>query len=105
MALNNKHAEEISEGDLQSLIENGVAEGVTIDYKEAPYGGSDVDRKEFLFDVSSFSNAAGGTLVIGMKEDHGIPVDLCGISNLEQIPWRSVTRTGSGTVSNLGFLA
>ena len=83
MALNNKHAEEISEGDLQSLIDNGVAEGVTIDYKEAPYGGSDVDRKEFLFDVSSFSNAAGGTLVIGMKEDHGIPVDLCGISNLE----------------------
>jgi Putative DNA-binding domain len=39
-------------------------------------------KKEFLADVSSFANAAGGHLVIGMKEQAGLPVELCGLSNI-----------------------
>ena len=36
--------------------------------------------KEFLKDVSSFANTAGGHLIIGIKEDAGTPVELCSLS-------------------------
>ena len=82
MALENKRADQTTERDLDALIENGVSEGTTIDYKESLYGPLDDDKREFLFDVTSFANAAGGHLVIGMKEEEGLPTDLCGLENL-----------------------
>ena len=37
-----------------------------MEYKRETYGTNDDQRREFLADVSSFANAAGGDLVIGM---------------------------------------
>ncbi|MCC6626545.1 MAG: ATP-binding protein [Chloroflexi bacterium] len=82
MALANLRPDAISKQDLQALIDDQVSEGTTIDYKAAPYGTSDEDRREFLFDVSSFANAAGGHLILGMRAAEGIPTDLCGLDNL-----------------------
>lgn len=79
MALN-KPLDEISEDDLQALVTDKVAEKKTIEYKGAALpGNADADKKEFLADVSSFANAAGGHLIYGIKEDSGMPVEICGV--------------------------
>lgn len=83
MVLDSKAANEITEADLQSLIDDGIGEGTTIDYKESLYGSADEDKREFLFDVSSFANAAGGYLILGVKEEGGLPTDLVGLENLD----------------------
>ncbi len=40
---------------------------------------SDSDKKEFLYDVSSFANASGGHLIYGIKENAGVPIEICGL--------------------------
>jgi hypothetical protein len=75
--------EKITETDLQDLIANAVAECRTIDYKQAPPGGTDSDKKEFLADVSSFANTAGGELILGMTEDKGVPTGVVGIGTAD----------------------
>lgn len=69
----------INERDLQSLVDNGVAEGILFDYKAALYGASDSEKKEFLKDVSSFANTAGGHIIIGMTENCGVPTGVIGV--------------------------
>jgi Putative DNA-binding domain len=72
-------AEFETEADLQQLWDNEVAEGILIDYKRDLYGGSDLEKKEFLKDVSSFANTAGGRLIIGMSEQGGTPNGIPGV--------------------------
>lgn len=76
-----KNIDEITEQDLQSLIDNSVTESKTIEYKRSLPSNSDSDKKEFLADVSSFANASGGELIFGIIEDRntGIPKELEGI--------------------------
>ncbi len=78
MALD-KPIEEINEVDLTSLIDAGTPELKTLDYKQSLPGNSDDDRKEFVADISSFANAAGGHLIYGMRADEGVPVELLGV--------------------------
>jgi hypothetical protein len=75
--------EKIGEADLQQLIDNAVAEGRTIEYKQALHGGTDSEKKEFLADVSSFANTAGGDLLFGISEDKGVPVKVVGIGTTD----------------------
>ena len=65
--------EDISENHLQELIAAQTAETLYIEYKRETYGGNDDQRREFLADISSFANASGGDLIIGMAESRGIP--------------------------------
>jgi hypothetical protein len=53
---------------LEALRADGVREGRQLDYKETLPGNSDEDKKEFLADVTSFANAAGGDLIFGVSE-------------------------------------
>ena len=82
MPLMNIPLEAITEDDLLTLIAAQVCEGKTVDYKQALHGNLYDDKKEFLADVSSFANAAGGHLVFGMKEQGGMPVELCGLQGI-----------------------
>ncbi len=75
----NKPLAEINESDLQALIDNQVPEGKTIEYKSILPSNADGDKKEFLADVSSFANAAGGDLLFGIEEQAGTPTTLTGI--------------------------
>ena len=68
-----------SEIDLTNLINNQISEGKVIDFKTALLVNNDEDKKEFLADVTSFANTSGGHLIIGMKEDKGLPIELPGI--------------------------
>lgn len=77
-----KNVNEITKDDLQALIDNSELEGKTIEYKQSLPDNSDSDKKEFLADISSFSNASGGDLIYGITEDRnkGIPKKLEGLT-------------------------
>jgi hypothetical protein len=79
MLLDTKPLELITEDDLQSLIDNGVSEGRTIEYKSELPGEKSSDKREFLADVSSFANTGGGHLIYGMKTADGVPTEICGL--------------------------
>jgi hypothetical protein len=80
MALSNLAFESLSEDDLKEQISTGVPEGVLVDYKRDMYGRGDADAKEFLKDVSSFANTAGGHLIIGLDETAGIPTGIAALN-------------------------
>jgi hypothetical protein len=70
----------LCEADLRSLLGNEAAEGIGLDYKSQLYDLSDADKKkEFLKDVSSFANIAGGDIIIGMTAEGGLPTGLIGV--------------------------
>jgi Putative DNA-binding domain len=89
MALSNVSFENISERNLLEQINAGVPEGVLVDYKRDTYGRGDADVKEFLKDVTSFANTAGGYLIIGVDETAGVPT---GISALNGDPDQELQR-------------
>jgi len=76
--------DEITEDDLRALVPE-LRENRRLDYKAKAY---DRDKNhEILKDVSSFANAAGGWLLVGVTEDpnadDGTPLDVVGIDNAD----------------------
>jgi len=97
MALLDIPLDKITEADLQRLITAGAAESLYIEYKQQTYGGDDKEHAEFLADVSSFANAAGGDLVIGMTADKGAPTNFLpftGDADKELLRLEGIARTG-----------
>src|SRR2546421_770826 len=94
----NKPLAEIKESDLQTLIDNQVPEGKTIEYKSILPSNADGDKKEFLADVSSFANGAGGDLLFGIEEQAGTPTTLSGIQladvDAQKLRLESILRDG-----------
>jgi hypothetical protein len=80
MALSSISFEDISERDLLEQIQTGVPEGVLFDYKRDMYSRGDSDVKEFLKDISSFANTAGGHLIIGVDETGGVPTGISALT-------------------------
>lgn len=96
----NKKINDITEADLQALIDNNVLEGKTIEYKRELPSNSDSSKKEFLADVTSFANASGGDLIFGIEEDttthnHGSLIGL-GVDSIDEEKTRldNIIRTG-----------
>ena len=80
MPLRGKSVDLISLQDLRAIVADKVLEGKTIEYKEAlPRRQKDEAGKQFLRDVSSFANAAGGDLIYGIREKNGEPVEIKGL--------------------------
>ena len=59
---------QIDAAKLESLKVNGVREGRQLDYKETLPGNTDEDKREFLADITSFANGAGGDLIFGVRD-------------------------------------
>jgi len=78
-----KPLDTLVESDLQSLVDNEVSEGRTIEYKRSLPTNSDAEKKEFLADVSSFANAVGGNLIYGMEEKAGVPTKITGLGEID----------------------
>jgi hypothetical protein len=76
-----KRLEEITYDDLEDLVRFEVREGKTIDYKRDLPGNSEGQKKEFLYDVSSFANTLGGDLIIGVDEKMGLPTEVSPFSS------------------------
>jgi len=98
MPISSKPFELLDESDLQSLVSNQRLENKTIEYKESLPDNSDSDKKEFLAEISSFANAAGGDLIFGIGEIDGIPSELCGLEltnvDAEKLRLESIIRDG-----------
>lgn len=77
MSLGDTALDEIEQSHLAALVELGVPEIRTVDYKRELPARS--DTAEFLADVCSFANAGGGDLIYGIPEEGGIPTDLTGV--------------------------
>src|SRR5688500_1410513 len=76
----NKPASQLQRDDLEII--RGVAESERLEFKRDAYGRADDDIREFLKDISSIANAAGGLLFVGVDanaEDR--VVSLPGIEN------------------------
>lgn len=90
----------MTESDLQNLIDNKVMEGKTLEYKQDLMLTKDSEKKEFLADISSLANAAGGDLIVGIACDKatGEPQKLDGLnlqnSDSEILKIESLIRTG-----------
>jgi len=79
MLLLNKTPGTLTEADLQKLVSEEVREGKTLDYKQALPTDQTEDKKEFLADVCSFANTAGGHLLYGVEEAEGIATKVTGV--------------------------
>ncbi len=84
----NKPLIDITEADLQYLIDEERIEKKVLEYKSELPGNSDSEKKEFLADISSFANAIGGDIIYGVIENRksGKPEKLEGIviNNVDQ---------------------
>jgi hypothetical protein len=97
MALTNIPLGEITEDHFQRLIAAQAAESLHVEYKRETYGTNDDQRREFLADVSSFANSAGGDLVIGMTAAKGIPTQVHpfeGDADAERLRLEQMARDG-----------
>jgi len=77
----NKRFDQINKKDIEELISIKEPESLNLDYKQELPGGKDDDKKEFLADVTSFANSAGGDLIYGISEerdDEGKPTGIPG---------------------------
>ncbi|MDR0971745.1 MAG: ATP-binding protein, partial [Bacteroidales bacterium] len=64
-----KNANSINAEDIQRLIDNGIKENKSLDYKMYWGNLSENDKKkEFLNDITAFYNTDGGCLIYGIKE-------------------------------------
>ena len=79
MSLLEKPLEAINQTLLEGLISGAVTESKFIEYKRELPGQPDSEKKEFLFDVSSFANAAGGDILYGIEAVDGLPQELVGV--------------------------
>lgn len=82
----NKRLDEVTIDDIYQLKRNGIIESRTLDYKllihvEDKYHNSTESRKELMRDLCAFANTDGGDLIIGIREDKGIPVSIEGIDS------------------------
>lgn len=78
-----KNLPDVTEAEVIRLITDEIAEGKTLDYKQALPSDQTEAKKEFLADVSSFANTLGGHIVFGVAEEKGIARKLSGISQAD----------------------
>ncbi len=75
-----KRLEEVVYSDIEDIIGSELREGKTVDYKRDLPGNSENEKKEFLYDASSFANTVGGDLIIGLEEENGVPTKVTAVS-------------------------
>lgn len=93
-----KPTQQLDQADIQQLIDNQILEKKGLDYKMQFSGGSDSDKKELLYDLTSFANSTGGFIIYGVREEGGIPVEIEGIESdsidREKLRMESLLQTG-----------
>jgi len=97
MALRDKPLASLEASDLEALVTDEVPEGRELEFKQE-VGSGDEEKREFLGDSSSFANAVGGDLLIGVREQNGVAVELIGVprdaADAEILRLESVIRDG-----------
>lgn len=75
-----KALDQITEADLQALVDEKVPESRRLDFKAEPYPSGDKGVRELLKDVVGLANAAGGIIVFGVEEEDRVASGLRGIT-------------------------
>ncbi len=83
MPLWNLQFEQITVAQLEALRTVPVAEGRRLEYKREVAVATGDDKREFLYDVTSFANGAGGHILIGVECMDGLPIALTGLDVAE----------------------
>lgn len=76
-----KGIEAIEISDIQALVDGGVRENRTTEYKAELPGNSDADKVRFLAEVSALANTDGGDLIFGIQDEGGVPSGFPGIAS------------------------
>ncbi|MFA5961955.1 MAG: ATP-binding protein [Parcubacteria group bacterium] len=88
MILYNKKIEDISYEDVVAFCNEKIRENVNLDYKED----FNADNKKLAMTLSAFANTFGGLVIVGVKDDDGVPLlPVEGLENKEGIS-EKVTR-------------
>jgi schlafen family protein len=75
-----KPLESVTGADLQGLVDNQVAEGPQLEYKEEVFDKRDPKKRaQFLGSIAGFANASGGDLLVGVSAPDGLPRELTGL--------------------------
>src|SRR6266508_3078160 len=88
----------LSKDDLNALVQNGVTESNSLDFKRQSYGSSEAEKKELLKDVTAFANAIGGDLALGISKKDGVAtalVPLTGNAETELDRLNQILRSGA----------
>jgi hypothetical protein len=88
MALLHRELGSITVDDLQALVDNAVPESKHLDYK-LQVDLSKEQRESVLADLSSFANADGGDLVVGVASSEGLPINIVGVPVVDFDQWRN----------------
>jgi len=75
-----KPLSEVTEADLRELVRAGSTERRTLEFKRDLPARNDAGKKEFVHDVVSFANAAGGDILFGVEERDGVAVAVPGVA-------------------------
>jgi hypothetical protein len=59
---------DITEADIQQIVNSGLEEHLQLEYKSAMYEANDRGGRECLLDICMFANSGGGILLIGVNE-------------------------------------
>jgi hypothetical protein len=97
MTLRHLTLEQIDQAQLQGLIDGRASETRDIEYKRDSYGNADKDRGEYLADISSFANSAGGDIIVGMATRSGVPTGFAPLqidADAEILRLENIARTG-----------
>lgn len=73
---------------LQQLVSLAIKESKTLEFKQSIMLEKDEHKKEFLYDISSFANTEGGTIIYGISENResGCLKELIGLEgNIDQL--------------------
>lgn len=80
-----EYLEELSMQDIENMVENKVSESLYLDYKREMWGSYESANKEITKDITSFANAHGGFIIIGIEEDNdGNPKTIMGVEDVDK---------------------
>ena len=68
--------DDATEVALQRLVSGGVREDVDLEFKQSLYGASEAEKRELGKDVAALANSRGGTLIVGVRSEDEIAVEL-----------------------------
>lgn len=79
MSLQHLTINQLVETQLQRLVDDAVAESKTLEYKADLQLQTDEQKREFLSDLTALANTDGGDLVLGIRAEKGVAVELVGL--------------------------
>ncbi len=82
MLFNNKPVSQLEEQDLLEIVARQEIETKTLEFKREISINTDAEKKEFLYDVTSFANASGGIIFYGIDETEGVASSIRGINDI-----------------------